>query len=150
MSQAIAAVMQRHDRLRAWGNSGLDIGGVHVELRVPEDVAEDRRRAGVHDRVRRRDEVQRRHDDLVAGAAADGQEREVKRGRAVRDREGVARAAEVGELTLERLDPGPMLHHPERSVSRPASTSSSSMATSDSGTRQVLIALSARSTSSRT
>ena len=72
-----------------------------------DDVAEDRLGARVLDRVRRRDEVQRRHHHLVAGATADCEQREVERCGAVGDRDRVLGAAERGELALELLDPRP-------------------------------------------
>ena len=71
---------------------GLEVGGVEVQVVGAGDVAEDRRRPRVPDRVRRGDEVERREDDLVARAAARGEQREVQRRGAVGDRERVLRA----------------------------------------------------------
>ena len=72
------------------------------------DIDEDRRRAAVANRVGRRDERVADRDDLIAGADAGRQQSQVERRRAVRHRAGVRRADELGELTLERRDLGPL------------------------------------------
>ena len=71
------------------------------------DVAEDRRRAGVDDRLGGRVEGERGHDDLVAGADAEGPQRDRQRVGAVGDADAVAGPEEVRELGLEGLDLGP-------------------------------------------
>ena len=100
----MAAVVQDEDRLRPLGESRLHVGRVEVEVVRACDVAEDGRGSGVHDRVRRRDEVQRREDDLVSLPAAGGEQGEVEGGGAVRDGDRVACAGELGERLLELLD----------------------------------------------
>ncbi|HYK99119.1 MAG TPA: aminotransferase class I/II-fold pyridoxal phosphate-dependent enzyme [Candidatus Acidoferrales bacterium] len=86
-----ADLVDGHDRLGALGDALLDVVRVDVEgARV--DLAEDDLGAGVQHRVRRRDEGERRHDDLVTRADARGREREVQAGRARRRRDAVLRA----------------------------------------------------------
>jgi len=100
----MAAVVQDEDRLRPLRESCLHVRRVEVEVVRACDVAEDGRGSGVHDRVRRRDEVQRREDDLVSVPAAGGEQGEVEGGGAVRDGDRVACAGELGERLLELLD----------------------------------------------
>ena len=116
---------------------GLEVLGADVEVVLAADIAEDRCGAGMHDRVRRRDEVERRHKHLVSGAAAGGEQREVERGRAVRDRQGVTCPGEAARTRARARRPaGPMLHQPERRACTTASSISSSTRTSESGTLQ--------------
>ena len=69
--------------------------------------------AAVADRVRGGDERVADRDDLVAGADARSQERQVQRGGAARHRARVRRADGCRELLLEGRDLGP-LRHPAR------------------------------------
>ena len=100
-----AAVVQRADRLRPRRDRRLEVGRVEVELAVADDVAEHRLGAGLPDGVRRGDERQRRCDHLGAMADAEGDERQLESGRAVRDRDRMSAADRVGELRLELCDP---------------------------------------------
>ena len=59
---------------------------------------------GVDDRRDGRDEGERHRDHFVAGADAGGEQRQVQRARAGVDRDGLRRAAERGEVALERGD----------------------------------------------
>ena len=71
--------------------------------RVGVDVAEDRRCAGVRDRLSRRVEGERRHDDLIAWPDAHRAQRDRQRVGAVGDADRVRRAEVGGELLLEGL-----------------------------------------------
>src|SRR6185436_16631056 len=68
------------------------------------DVDEHRRPAAVADGVGGGDERMADRDDLVAGLDADGEQGEMERGRAVRDRGRERRADGGGELALEGGD----------------------------------------------
>ena len=95
----------------ALGDRGLDGGGVEAEV-VGLDVGEHRRRAGERDRVGRRREGERRHDDLVARADAGGEQAEVQaRGAGVDGDAGAPLHEHVGELLLERRDLGTLRDH---------------------------------------
>ena len=85
----------------------LDSQRVDVEA-IGLDVDEHRRRAAVADGVGGGDERVADGDDLVAGADADGQQRQVQRGGAVRHGAGVRRADMRGELALEGRDLRPL------------------------------------------
>ena len=97
----VAAVVHDEDCACLLADRSLDVSRVRGEILRPDDVAEDGRCTGVCNRVRRRDEVERRHDDLVAGAAADGEQRKMDGRRPVRDCERVLRAGQRRELALE-------------------------------------------------
>ena len=90
---ADAGVVDGHDRLRPRGDRRLDPRLVDVQ-RVGPDVDEDRRRAAQRERVRRRDERERRHDHLVAGSHAAEDRRHLE-----------GRRAGVGEERLPGADP---------------------------------------------
>ena len=100
-------VMQDNHRLRLLRNRRLHICRIEVQFLGADDVAENRLGAGVLDRVRRGDEVQRRNHHLVAGPATDGQQGQVQRRGAVGDGDGVLGTAERCELALELLHPRP-------------------------------------------
>ncbi len=87
-------VMQDNHRLRLLRNRRLHICRIEVQFLGADDVAENRLGAGVLDRVRRGDEVQRRNHHLVAGPATDGQQGQVQRRGAVGDGDGVLGTAE--------------------------------------------------------
>ena len=92
--------------------------------RVGIDVDEDGRRALVEHHVGRRDERDRRRDDLVARADAGGAHQQVQAGRAARDGDGVLAAAERRELASRsgaRTGRAPSM--PERSASSTYSSS---------------------------
>ena len=97
-----------------------EVADVEVEVVGADDVAEDRRRSDADDRVRRRDEVQRRQNDLVAGPAARREQREMKRGSPVGDRERVRHAQNAAKPASNSATRGPMLHQPDASTSRAA------------------------------
>jgi hypothetical protein len=101
-----AAVMQCEDRLRRRRHRRLDVVGVEIEVGVAEDVAEDRRRSGVEDRVRGGHEVERRKHDFVPGPALDREQRQVQRGRSVSDGDRVPGPGELGECLLESIHAG--------------------------------------------
>ena len=71
-----ADLVDRHDRLRARRDRALGGGRIEV-VGARVDVREDRLRAAVPDGVGGRDERQRRHDHLVAGADAGDVQREL-------------------------------------------------------------------------
>ncbi len=78
------------------------LDGVRVEVvRARVDVGEDRRRAALPDGVGGGDERQRRHDHLVARTDARDVQRELQRGRAVRDGDGLGGADALRERGLE-------------------------------------------------
>ncbi len=102
-----AEQIDRDHRLRlepepAGGRDGLtDALGVDVEG-VGLNVDEDRRRADQHRHFRRRAEGERGADHRVARADALGAQRQHQRIGAAGATDGMARAAECGELGLER------------------------------------------------
>jgi hypothetical protein len=96
-----AVEVDRHDRARASGDRGFDPCRVEVRS-LGKDVREDRRRAGVGDRLRGRDEGVRGGDDLVARPDPGREEREVQRARPGVERDAVPGSRELGELALER------------------------------------------------
>ena len=98
------AVVEDDDGLRPGPDRGFEVRRVEVEVVRADDVAEDRRRTRVRDRVRGGHEVERREHDLVSRADTGREQREVKRSRSVRDRQGELDADELGELALELLD----------------------------------------------
>ena len=101
------AVVNDDDCLRSLADCSSDVLGVEIEVDFACDVTEDRGRAGVFDRIRSGDEVERGDDDLVSRTASRRKQGEVKRGRAVRNGEGVPSATELGELALERCNARP-------------------------------------------
>src|ERR1051325_3424450 len=91
------------DGARARRYRGLYLRRVDV---VGDGVAvdEDRSRAGGRDGLRGREEGVGGDDDFVARADAASGERELNRGRAVRDADAELRADVLRERALERLD----------------------------------------------
>ncbi len=71
------------------------------------DVGEDRRGAGIRDRLRGGEEGERRQHHLVAGGDSRGHQREVQRVGAGVAADGMRRADEGAELALQRLAFGP-------------------------------------------
>ena len=102
----LAVEVHGEDRLRPLGDRLGDAGRVDVQ-RVVLHVDEDRRRAGVDDHVRGRRPGDRGRDHLVAGADAEGDEREVQRGRAGGEREHVLGLEVLGRAPLELGRGGP-------------------------------------------
>jgi hypothetical protein len=102
----LAVEVDGDDGARALGHGALQLCGVEV---VGDGVAvhEDGRGPYGRDGLGRGEEGVGRDDDLVAGADAARQQREVERRRAVRDADALARADVVRELALERLDLAP-------------------------------------------
>ena len=99
----VAEQVHRHDRLRPVAQVGRDgLGGDAAGVRV--HVAEDRPRAGVHDRLGGRVEGERGADHLVAGRHAQRAQRDRQRVGAVAHADRVAHAEIGGELALERLE----------------------------------------------
>ena len=84
-----AAVVQDDDRLRARPDRSLEVGRVEIQVVRAENVAEDRGRSGVRDRVCGGDEVERWQHDLVARGAPRSEQRQMQRGRPVGDGEGM-------------------------------------------------------------
>jgi len=82
----VATVVQYDYRASRRRDRSFDVRHVEIEVVRAFDVTEDRRRANVDDRVRGRNEVQGRNDDLVTRGASDGEKREMQRGGPVRDR----------------------------------------------------------------
>ena len=102
-----ADLVDGEDRLGPRGDRGRDGGDVDVVAAVL-DVDEDRHAAALADGVRRGDEGVADRHHLVARPDADGEEREVQRGGAVRDGAGVGGADVGGELGLEGGDLRPL------------------------------------------
>src|SRR5881227_2138801 len=73
----MAAVVQHDDGSRGRRDRGFDTAHIEVQVVRALDVAKDRRRTHMDDRVRGGDEVQGRNDDLVARGAADCEQRQV-------------------------------------------------------------------------
>src|SRR5436190_3792511 len=97
----MTAVVHHQDRTRLRRDRRLEVRRIDREILRPDDVAEDRRRAGVSDRVGGCDEVQRGKKNLVAGPQAEREQSEVKSGRAVRDGKGAFRSAQLRKSALE-------------------------------------------------
>jgi Fe-S-cluster containining protein len=97
-----AGVVHREDGLGARRDRGLDGGGVDVQRRRV-DVHQPHVRAQVAHDLGGGGEGVRGRDDLVAGADAEGFERQVQPGRGRVDRDGLdaRRAEEGGEVLLE-------------------------------------------------
>jgi hypothetical protein len=107
--------VHRHDRPRPLGHFGGHVLRVDVQ-RDRVDVGENRRRAGPHDRLRRRIEGERGADHLVAGADLQRVEDEHERVRAVGDADRLLHAEVGGGFLLEGLhvrpqDQGARLEH---------------------------------------
>ena len=84
-----------HDGARAVGDPALDGGRVHRQrLRI--GVGEHRQRLAQQDRVVRRDERERRHDDLVAGVDVHDVQGHLQRRRAARGGQAPLRAEQLG------------------------------------------------------
>jgi hypothetical protein len=112
----VAAVVKDDDRLRLRPERSSQVVGVEVQVFVAPHVAEDRRGAGIGDRVRRCDEVERGQHDLVTGPATDREQREVDRRRPIGDRERVLDPEEVRVRAFELGDARP--HAPPARVER--------------------------------
>ena len=97
-----AVEMRRDDGLRLGGERRLERRGREAE-RHRVDVGEAHAQAELACGRRRVAAAVRRDDDLVAGLAADAEQRQLERVRAARDAEAVADAEERGELVLERV-----------------------------------------------
>ena len=95
MSAGLAVEVDRQDRLGARRDGGLDVGRVDRERRRV-DVDEHRRGAAVVDGRHGGDERVRRRDDLVAGADAGGQQRQVQGAGAGVGRRWRARTSQYG------------------------------------------------------
>ena len=106
-SHGKAAVVEHHDRLRPWRDRSLDVVRVEIEVVRPEDVAEDRRRAGVANRVRHRDEGQR--GEITSSPGPTPAARSARCSAAVPLLTAIACRAPVnaGEPILELRHPGP-------------------------------------------
>ncbi len=100
-----AVEVHRQDGLRALGERALEPLGVHGP-RALGDVDEHGPRADVAHRRRGGDEGHGHGDDLVVRLDAGGHERHLQRARARAHGDAVLRAAEGGELALERLHLG--------------------------------------------
>ena len=99
----IAAEVDRHDRAGTRGDPARGVLGINVEVVRAAHVAEHRLGAHVAGRAGARDERERGHDHLVAGADARRQAREVQRRRAARDGHRMRRADELAKRLLERF-----------------------------------------------
>ena len=102
----LAREVHGQDGLRPRPHERRDVLRIDVEVRRA-DVCEDRRRARVDDDVGRRGPRDRRRDDLVTGADAQREQREVHRRRARGDGERVLRAHVLGETALQLGRVGP-------------------------------------------
>ena len=91
-----------HDRPRPLRHPGGDVLRVDIQ-RHRVDIGEDRRRAGAHDRLRRRVEGERRADHLVAGADLQRVQHEHQRIRSVGDADRLRDAEVGGRLLFEGL-----------------------------------------------
>ena len=118
--------VNRHDRLGARSDRRLDRGRIECEV-VEFDVGEDRGCARQADRVRGRSEAERRHDDLVAGADADGEEGKVQRGRARVDGDAVASVDERENSVSKAATSGPWASMPDARTRSTAARSSAPM-----------------------
>jgi len=103
--RGVAVQADRHDCPGARRDGGLDQRGIHVEAGLV-DIDEDGARAGVQDRVGAGDEGERHGDDLIAGADAVAQQRQVQRRRAGAGGNRVRHAHQSGEALLEFTDAG--------------------------------------------
>ena len=95
--------MDRDDRLGSFGDQRFDRRGINAE-RIGVDIGQNRRRAGVGDRVRRRNEGQIGNDHLIARLQSQRRQREVKAGRAVAHGKGIFGSAIAREACLELID----------------------------------------------
>ena len=96
----VAVQVDRHDRPGA-GRDGLGDRLRADAERLGLDVDKDGGRAGKRNRVGCRRERERRHDDLIAGADAQGQQRHVECGRARIDGDALPPGNPFRELRLE-------------------------------------------------
>ena len=116
---ALAVEVDRDDGAHARSRSvslrdrAVEQLGVHRPGRLVA-VDEERCRARVRDRVGARRERQVRAGDLVAGADPEDDERQVKRGRAARERDRIGDAGDGRELALEGVDVRPERSDPVR------------------------------------
>ena len=94
--------MDRDDRLRPWGDSGLDVGGVYVQ-RVVMNVRKDGSGAVQRDHVDRRGKGERWGDHLVPRTDAEGRKDEMHPRRCGREGNGMAGAGEILKPLLEAL-----------------------------------------------
>ena len=93
-------------QLAALRDRRADGGRIEVERRGI-DVAEERPRTEARDDTGRREERERRRDDLVAGADVERHQRQQQRIGARRQAEAVLRLRVLGDLRLELGDAGP-------------------------------------------
>ena len=103
--------MNRNDRFGSLRYQRFDRCGIDAE-RIGIDIGQNRRRAGVGDGVRCRDESQIGHDHLVARLQPERRQREVKAGRAVVDGKGIFGPAIAREAGLELIDVFTDRRHP--------------------------------------
>ena len=96
--------MERDEGFRPVSDGSLDIGRIEVQIGRARDVTKHRDSPDQPRRVRGGNEVERGHDDLVAGSTARGQQCEMERGRAARRCNSVRNVADRGELLLELSD----------------------------------------------
>jgi hypothetical protein len=94
----LAACHHRDPRGLAFDVLGIEAPG------PPVNIAEDRRRSGVADGVRRGDVAERGHQDEVVLLDAERQQRQVQRRRTARAGDGELAAAELREGALEATD----------------------------------------------
>ncbi len=83
------AVVHRHDGPRRRGDRGGDICRIEVQVVRAENVAQNRGGSHGANHIGGGHEGQRRHDDLVARADADGEQGDVDCGSAVGHDEGM-------------------------------------------------------------
>ena len=95
--------VHREDQLRLRGDRPLDLRDVEVERRRV-DVDEDGHGAEARDAACRREEAERRGDDLVAGPEIERHQRDEERVGAARDADRVLDAEVRGDGALEGLD----------------------------------------------
>src|SRR5581483_2391407 len=99
----LAAVINRHDGPRAWGDAALDVVRVDVEgARV--DVGQSQPGGVLRDGEGARDVPHRRHDHLVVPPNAQRLEADVQGGRPVVYRDRVLNSHVAGQARLELLD----------------------------------------------
>ena len=89
----------------------FDGRGIDAE-RIGVDIGQNRRRAGVGDRVRRRNEGQIGNDHLIARLQPKRRQREVKAGRAITHGKGIFGSAVAREACFELVDVFPDRRHP--------------------------------------
>ena len=101
------AVVHDDDRARPGPDRCFEVDRTDVQVVDAGNVTEDRIRAGVTNRVRGGNEIERREEHLVTRAAASGEQREMQGRGAVRDGKRMPHATEARELELELANPRP-------------------------------------------